>query len=153
MNIVVKQGDLRGPKVPSARDLFWRIHYIVNQKIPLVAIVDDDESIRKALLRLFRLGNFRTEVFASCAEYLEFFADHRPDCVVLDMQMPTMPGIALVRHLSTLASPPPMIVITGDIEERTKDECMALGTRYYFTKPFDGPKLLESVGQIVRESR
>lgn len=118
-------------------------------RIPLVAIVDDEESIRTALLRLFHFAHYRTEVFASCKEFLEFSTHHEPDCVVLDMRMPGMTGIELVRHLSALESPPPLIVMTGDIEERTKEECMALGTRYYFSKPFDGRKLLESVVEIV----
>lgn len=118
-----------------------------------MAIVDDEESIRTALQRLFRLSHIRVEVFASCAEFLEFSVDNEPDCVLLDMRMPGMTGIELVRHLSGLEHPPPMIVITGDIEQRTKDECMALGTRYYFSKPFDGRKLLESVANIMAISQ
>lgn len=139
----------RGPKVLSACDVFWRIYYIMEPTTPLVAIVDDDESIRTALLRLFRFTHYRTEAFASCAEFLEFSAGNEPDCVVLDMRLPGMTGIELVRHLSSLEKPPPLIVITGDIEQRTKEECMALGTRYFFNKPFDGRTLVDSVVSVV----
>lgn len=135
--------------VPSAADAIWRINNDVEPRKPLVAIVDDEESIRTALQRLFRLTRFRAEVFSSCTEFLEFSSENEPDCVVIDMRMPGMTGLELVRHLSGREHPPPMIVITGDTELRTKDECMALGTKYFFTKPFDGKVLLDSVGAIV----
>ena len=125
----------------------------MEQQTPLVAIIDDELSIRTALQRLFRSTRYRAEFFASCAEFLKFSADHEPDCVVIDMQLPEMPGIELVRQLSARKNPPPMIVVTGDIEFRTKEECIALGTKYYLSKPFEGSVLLESVATIVESAR
>lgn len=122
----------------------------MESRIPLVAIVDDEESIRTALVRLFRFSHYRTEVFASCMEFLEYSTQHEePDCLVLDMRMPGMRGIELVRRLSRSNYSPPLIVITGDAEESTKEECKALGVRHYFSKPFEGKALLKSVNEIV----
>jgi len=118
-------------------------------ELPLVAIVEDEESIRKALLRLFRLNHYRVNAFASPLDYLRFSSEHKPDCIVLDLQLPGMTGMDLLRHLSDRENAPPVVVITGDIESKTREQCMALGTRCYFRKPVDSKMLLESVGDIV----
>jgi FixJ family two-component response regulator len=118
----------------------------------LVAIVDDEESIRKALLRLFRLNSFRAEAFSSAADLLDSLSDRTPDCIVLDLHMPRMTGVELLRRLGTLERPPPVIVITAHDEPHVRDECRRLGTRHYLLKPIDSNRLLDSVRDVVQMS-
>jgi FixJ family two-component response regulator len=119
----------------------------------LIAIVDDEESIRRALLRVFRLAEFRAEAFASAAAFLEFYARQRPDCVILDLHMPGISGGELLQRFATLDSPPPVIVVTADSDSATQMECMALGTKYYFSKPVDSRTLIDSVRTVVAGAR
>ena len=60
--------------------------------MPSVAIVDDEEGIRKALSRLLRASGLDAESYANGQEFLDAAAEHRPDCVVLDLHMPGMSG-------------------------------------------------------------
>ena len=66
---------------------------------PLIAIVDDEASICRALLRLLRVSNYRAEAFSSPLLFLESLAERVPDCVVLDLQMPVMTGVELQQQL------------------------------------------------------
>ena len=114
-----------------------------------IAIVDDEESIRKALTRLFRFADYRAEAFVSAADFLASLSERTPDCVVVDLQMPGMTGLELLKHLSRLPTPPPVIVITADDAQRTRDECKALGTKHYLRKPVDSAALLASVRDVL----
>jgi FixJ family two-component response regulator len=115
----------------------------------LVAIVDDDARICTALLRLFRFASYRAEAFRSAEVFLETLAAQPPSCVVLDLHLPGMPGIELLRQLRALERAPPVVVITADDDERLERQCASLGTRQYFRKPVDGDALLEAVRTIV----
>jgi FixJ family two-component response regulator len=115
----------------------------------LVAIVDDEASIRKALLRLFRLARYQAEAFDSASGLLMSMADHSPSCVVLDLQLPGMTGVELLERFAELDDPPPVVVITSNDEQRVEDQCLALGTKRYFRKPIDCDALLDAVRDIV----
>ena len=114
-----------------------------------IAIVDDDDSLRISLLRLFRSVGYSVEGFATATELLRSLSLGRPDCVVLDLQLPGMTGVELLRRFSAVADPPPVIVITGNEEERLREQCMALGSKRYFRKPLDSDALLEAVREVV----
>jgi FixJ family two-component response regulator len=115
----------------------------------LVAIVDDEQSIRRALLRLFRLDGFSAKAFSSAADFLDSLSERTPDCVILDLHMPGMTGVQLLRRIRTLERPPPVIVITAHGEHHTRDECRLLGARDYLLKPIDSKALLQCVQDIL----
>lgn len=120
---------------------------------PLVAIVDDEVSICRALLRLLRVANYRAESFNSPILFLESLDEHVPDCVVLDLQMPLMTGVELQEHLLRLAAPPPVIIITAHDEPKTRERCLALGAIRYLRKPIEGDLLMGSIEEAVRAKR
>jgi FixJ family two-component response regulator len=120
---------------------------------PLIAIVDDEVSICRALLRLLRVANYRAESFNSPILFLESLAEHVPDCVVLDLQMPSMTGVELQEHLLRLADPPPVIIITAHDEPKTRERCLALGAVRYLRKPIEGEILMGSIEEAVRAKR
>ena len=117
-----------------------------------IAVVDDDDSLRNSLLRLFRSAGYSVEGFDTATELLSSLALGRPDCVILDLQLPGMTGIELLRRFSMLADPPPVIVITGNDEERLREQCTALGARRYFRKPLDCDALLEAARDILADA-
>jgi len=120
---------------------------------PLIAIVDDEVSICRALLRLLRVANYRAEGFNSPLLFLESLAERVPDCVVLDLQMPRMTGVELQQQLLKLEDPPPVIIITAHDEPKTRERCLALGAVRYLRKPFEGDVLIDSIEEAVRARR
>src|SRR5215510_12377401 len=125
----------------------------MDSQAPLIAIVDDEVSICRALLRLLRVANYRAESFNSPILFLESLAKHVPDCVVLDLQMPMMTGVELQEHLLRLANPPPVIIITAHDEPKTRERCLALGAIRYLRKPIEGEILIDSIEKAVRARR
>jgi FixJ family two-component response regulator len=125
----------------------------MDTQAPLIAIVDDEVSICRALLRLLRVANYRAESFNSPILFLESLAEHVPDCVVLDLQMPAMTGVELQEHLLRLADPPPVIIITAHDEPKTRERCLALGAVRYLRKPIEGDVLMGSIEEAVAARR
>jgi two-component system response regulator FixJ len=114
-----------------------------------VAIVDDEESIRRSLLRLFRLTDFDATAYESAQDFLDALPTARPDCVLLDLKMPGMSGIDLLRRLAHVEDAPPVIVVTADSADRLRDECLRLGSKIWLQKPVDSQILIDSVRDVV----
>jgi FixJ family two-component response regulator len=117
-----------------------------------VAVIDDDESVRTALVRLFRSVDYDAVPFASARAFLDEFRDLTIDCVVLDLQMPEMTGLDLQRYLR-LVYPHlalPVVMITAHDEPGTCERCLAAGAAAYIRKPVESELLLEEVGKLVR---
>ena len=117
-----------------------------------IAVVDDDESLRNSLVRLFRSAGYSVEAFATATDLLSSLSLGSLHCVILDLQLPGMSGVELLQRFSVLAAPPPVIVITGSEDERLRDQCIALGSRRYFRKPLDSDALLDAAREIVERA-
>jgi FixJ family two-component response regulator len=115
----------------------------------LVAIVDDDARVRKALLRLFRFARYRAEAFRTADAFLRSLAVRVPSCAVVDVQLPCMSGVELLRRLAALDRPPPVVMITAYDDECLEQQCKTLGGKRYFRKPVDCDALLDAVRDIV----
>jgi FixJ family two-component response regulator len=112
----------------------------------LVAVVDDDFSVRESLESLIRSVGLEVRVFASAEEFLR--ADHSPkeDCLILDVRLPGMSGIELHRRLMTGSSKVPVIFITAQgSDDRARLEARSKWTVAYLTKPFSEDELLDAV--------
>ena len=120
------------------------------EHVPFVAIVDDEEPIRKALKRLMRAANLEAEVFASGADFLNSLADHRPDCVILDLHMPDMSGLHVLQWLQHSGLHLPAIVITAYDEPETRSHCIAAGAAAYLRKPLEDRLLLDAVASAAK---
>ena len=120
---------------------------------PLIAVVDDDASIRRALLRLLRTSHYRAESFESSFAFLESIVERMPDCVILDVQMPLMTGIEVQQRLLQIDKPPPVIIITAHDEPKTRERCIALGAVRYLRKPIEGDLLIDAIDKAVRARR
>ena len=92
---------------------------------PLIAIVDDEEPIRKALRRLLRSAGMDVESFPSGVEFLESLTTEWPDCVVLDLHMPVMNGFEVQAQLADLRVTIPVVIITGHDSDETRAQALA----------------------------
>jgi len=116
---------------------------------PLIAVVDDDPSVCKALRRLIGASNFDAVSFASGEIFLRDRAAHRPQCVVLDLHMPGLGGIDVMSALTDAGCVLPVIIITGRDDPGSRAQCLAAGAYAYLRKPLDPSELLRSIENAV----
>lgn len=112
---------------------------------PLVAIVDDEEPVRKALARLLRSARLDTEGFDSCERFLESLSRREPSCLVLDLHLPGMSGFELLQELRVRGIALATIVITAHDDSETRLRCMDAGVIGFLRKPIDSTVLLSAV--------
>ncbi|MGE0120082.1 MAG: response regulator transcription factor [Dongiaceae bacterium] len=119
-----------------------------------VAIVDDDESVRRALQRLLHASDLVAETYASGREFLDSLRSRRhPDCLVLDLQMPGMNGLEVQRELANAGLHLPVVVITGHDEPGVGARCLSAGASAYLRKPFDDRAILDAIAAAVASPR
>jgi FixJ family two-component response regulator len=112
---------------------------------PLIAVVDDDHSIRESLGGLFRSVGFATQGFCSAAALLQSDDLPRTDCVILDVRMPGMSGLELQRQLVASHPDVPVIFMTAHDDARTRSQALSGGAAAYLIKPFSEEALLDAV--------
>jgi FixJ family two-component response regulator len=115
----------------------------------LVAVVDDEESIRKSLRRLFMAADLEAVAYASGQEFLDSLRERQPDCLVLDLQMPGLTGLEVQRALNGAGARFPTIIITAHDEPETRARCLAAGVAAYLCKPLHDEMLLEAIAQVT----
>jgi FixJ family two-component response regulator len=120
--------------------------------MPFVAVVDDEESVRKALKRLLRAAGLEAESYATGQEFLEQAAQREPDCVVLDLHMPVMSGSQVLAQIRKMPRRPPVVVITAHDVPEKRDECLAAGACAYLRKPLEDRLLLNAISAALRTS-
>lgn len=116
---------------------------------PFVAVVDDEASVRGALVRLIRASDMEAEPFASGEEFLASLARRRPDCVILDLQMPGLSGRDVQKQLIGLPSPIPLIMITAHDEPTIREQSLADGATAWLRKPVLGESLLRAIRSAI----
>ena len=119
---------------------------------PLIAVVDDEESVRRALERLLRSAGFAVETFASGAGFLRSVLDHRPACVVLDLHMPDLSGLDVQLFLTRDRVQVPVIMVTGHETPEAKARLMARGATACLRKPVDDKVLLAAIDDAIRSA-
>lgn len=114
---------------------------------PLVVVVDDDASFRRAVGRLVRLWGFRTWTFASAEEYLRVGVPS--DCIVLDLHLEGMSGLELQYVLSSEGRSVPIVFVTARDDPTSRRRALEAGAAAYLEKPFDEQRLLEVLQQVT----
>jgi FixJ family two-component response regulator len=122
----------------------------VNKKRPLIAVVDDEKSVRKALDRLLRVAGLNVETFASGTEFLRSLGNHTPDCVVLDLHMPEKDGFEIECLLTHTELRVPIVVITGRDTPGDHERVIKGGATAFLLKPVDGQALLAAIAAATQ---
>jgi FixJ family two-component response regulator len=119
----------------------------------VIAIVDDDPSVRRSLQRLIRSAGWKAEPFASAQEFLERCRTDAPSCVVLDLQLPGLNGLQLQKRLAEAGLEIPIIFLTGHGNIPASVQAMKAGAVEFLTKPIDEPDLFRAIQEAIERDR
>ena len=127
--------------------------FLMPDSIPIVYVVDDDISVRESLEALIRFAGWRAEIFASAQDFLAYQRVLAPSCLVLDVSLPGLNGLALQKLVTADRTSMPIIFITGYGDVPTTVQAMKAGAIEFLTKPFDDEVLLDAIRHAMQRSR
>jgi FixJ family two-component response regulator len=119
--------------------------------VPLISIVDDDDTLRAATESLVRSLGFKTRTFASAETFLQSPSPRETRCLILDVQMPNMSGIELQERLSELGFTIPIIFVTAYPDESVKQRAMEAGAVAFLLKPLDGHRFVDCLFETLKQ--
>jgi FixJ family two-component response regulator len=117
---------------------------------PLIAVVDDDQSVGEALENLISSIGCDVELFASAEAYLDSDARLKTECAVLDLKLPRMNGLELQRKLLTDGHRIPVIIITAEGDDKARAAALGAGAIAFLKKPFKEEVLLAAINTAVK---
>jgi FixJ family two-component response regulator len=120
---------------------------------PLIVIVDDDESVCRAIRRLVRSVGMDAEIFSSGQNFLdllEAMPSFQPDCLILDVQMPGLNGLDVQERLVKGGKTVPMIFITAHDEVGVREKALAAGAVAFLRKPFNDELLIKTMREALK---
>ena len=117
---------------------------------PLVAVIDDDDPFRTALVESLCSFGYRVRGFASAEEFIAANLEPSCNCIITDIHMPGMNGLDLKRHLVARSSNVPVIMITARAEERLEARVAASGAVCLLRKPFESDDLIGWLKRLMK---
>ena len=114
-----------------------------------VIVVDDDEAVLDSLQVMLEADGFAVETFDRARALLERYDRAGHSCIVTDVRMPDMDGLALLQALKARGPLPPVIVMTGHGDVPLAVRAMKLGARDFLEKPFDPGALIRSIRELL----
>jgi FixJ family two-component response regulator len=115
----------------------------------MVCVVDDDDSVLRALRRLLNATGFRVETFCSAEQFLKSEHRGRVDCVVLDVHLSGVSGLDLQERLAASGVNTPVVVITAYDEPSARERARRAGAVEYLRKPFDDDSLIDAIHKAI----
>jgi len=120
-------------------------------KNSVVSVVDDDESMRRMLSRGIQAAGFDVAVFNSAEEFLDSENLSNSDCLVLDVDLPGMNGIALQQHLNESGTGIPIIFMSGHADEQMRKRALEAGAAGFFSKPLCISTLVTTIRTLQQQ--
>ncbi len=118
---------------------------------PTVFVVDDDPALLRLIRKLVETSGRQVETYGSAGEFLENCKSDRPGCLVLDVRMPGMSGLALQERLSSDSISLPILIITGFGDVPVAVQAMRQGAFDFIEKPFSGQMLIDRIEAALQE--
>ena len=112
---------------------------------PAIAVVDDDSSLRRSLCNLLQSRGFTAEAFASAEEFQSSTRREMAKCLILDLRMSGMGGLDLLHRLRAAGHHVPVVVLTAQGDEGTRQRCLEAGAAAFLLKPFRAEVLLAEI--------
>jgi FixJ family two-component response regulator len=112
---------------------------------PRIAVIDDDDGVRLAVVDLLRAADLGARAFSSAEAFLARPAAERFDCLIVDINLPGMTGVALLSALAALGRPHPAVLITGRHDPATLDLLGRVASVPRLTKPFGDAELFDAL--------
>ena len=125
----------------------------MNEQRAVVAVIDDDESVREALQGLLESVALKVELFGSVDDFLRTSNYHAPNCIVLDLRLPGPSGLDLQAQLAGANSPTPIVFITAHGDIRMSVRAMKAGAIEFLAKPLQEQELLDAVRKGIERDR
>jgi len=119
----------------------------------VIAIVDDDLSVRRSLQRLIRSAGWNAESFASAQEFLARPGPGTPSCLVLDLRLPGLSGLDLQKRMAEIGLEIPIVFLTGHGNIPASVQAMKAGAVEFLTKPFDEEDLFQAIQEAIERDR
>lgn len=119
-------------------------------EIPVVSVVDDNYSVRRAVAAVIRSAGFTVEVFGSAEEFIRSHQMPCTACLVLSVQLKGMSGLQLQSHLAAAGRHIPMVFIVASADEKAQALAFELGAVKVLDKPSGGDKLLKEIRLILK---
>ena len=119
----------------------------------LIAIVDDDASVREGLQSLVRSAGWRVETFVSAQDFLGRRGAETPSCLILDLQLPGLSGLDLQRKMVEVALEIPIVFLTGHGNIPASVQAIKAGAVEFLTKPLDEQKLIDAIHEAIERDR
>ena len=116
---------------------------------PVVCLVDDDESVRKSIVRVLESAGFKVQAFSEPDAFLRHLRIHSVPVAILDIWMDTMTGMELLAHLCARSPNTRCIFITGREDHGAEITVMQAGAFAFFVKPFDNKRFLQAVQEAL----
>ena len=125
----------------------------MRQPDAMIAIVDDDASIREGLSSLLRSAGWTVETFASAQDFLARTGDEMPSCLILDLQLPGLSGLDLQKRMADAGLEIPIVFLTGHGNIPASVQAMKAGAIEFLTKPVDEEGLLRAIREATERDR
>ena len=116
--------------------------------VPIIAIVDDDASVRRSLMRVVESAGYKTETFGSAREFLAWLRHGRAACLLLDVHMDELSGFDLYDRLTV-----PIVFTTGHDDPITAARIERASAAGHLRKPFDRASVLDTIQRVVETVR
>jgi len=117
-----------------------------------ILIVDDEKAVRESLEEILRMEDYQVETAASGEEALEQVNDEEYDLVLLDLKMPGIDGVEVMRQISRYAQNTKVIILTGHGTLESAIEALRLGAEDYMLKPYESAAILDSIGRALSKN-
>lgn len=117
---------------------------------PVIAIIEDDSSVRRALARLLRSVGWKAVVFASAEAFLHAAGQEPPDCLVLDIRLPGMSGVEFLEHNAVASRSLPVICMTAHDDVQVRRRAAQADVVAFLAKPVDEHDLLHAIRRALR---
>ena len=124
----------------------------MNQSPPLIAVLDDEPHMCKALSRLLKTCGFEVMTFALGNDMFTACASRLPDCLLLDLHMPGLSGFEVLERLTAQHLAVPVVVLTGHDQPGNAERVRALGATDYLLKPVNEQSLLKAIAKALLPS-
>ncbi len=121
-------------------------------EIPLISIVDDDDSLRNSLDNLIRSVGFRAQGFSSAEAFLNSSHVHDSACLILDVRLPGLSGLELQRRIVGASRRTPIIFITAHADDDAREQALQAGAVDFLHKPFREEALLKAIDSALTNS-
>jgi FixJ family two-component response regulator len=115
-----------------------------------VAVVDNEEAVRRALGRMLTASRFEVDIYASARDFLDSLPTRRPDCILLDYHMPGLDAREVQQRLALDAVHIPVIVMTAHDLPALRTQCLAEGALAFLVKPVRRDHLVGIIARGVR---